>query len=426
MTAAINPDWRQVIYTINNTTGYTLELVEKKVIHGRFDGEEPPKTIPNGTLGKFIVNKNDLGSTIGPEGTVTYKIALGGGPDLKLVFYWNHPQGSAKSVYSVSSEPVGHVTYAVAPSNPTGHNQSIVIEPVLQHLARVYDEHNWMGALSGDLALSEISIPGTHDSGATKGGYLVQCQRLSLADQFELGIRFIDIRLKRVGSRDNKVLRVFHGGFEQPLTFPEVIAQCQSFLEGHPGETILMLVNDEARDQTEPQEFASLVDKHIDEAKAGLFHSDPQIPSSLKEVRGKVVLLRRYSHSTKGIDCRPWPHNTAGPVGDGKLYAQDYYKVEISDHIAGTISAAEKLGKIRDAMTHAKNYPNEIVLNFTSGFGSLGPLSIANYIHEDLSEMLSHYGKGRTGVVILDFADELFGNLVRYTVSTNVFPERPV
>lgn len=430
MTASISNNWRQAIIKINNTTGYDFTFMppqkgQKNCIHGRFDGKEPPANIAKGTTGEFTVNKNDIGSTIGPEGTATYRISLGNDHHLDLVFYWNHPQSSAKSVYSVSSNPPGHVTFALSPANPTGHNQTIQIEPVLQRLAQVYDKENWMRALPDDRLISSISIPGTHDSGATEGGHMAQCQRLSIKDQLNLGIRFLDIRLKRKGPPGDKVLDVYHGITKQPLTFPGVILQCESFLSEHSDEFILMLINDEANPETEKQEFAALVDKHITD-KSELFYTSSAIPENLKEARGKVVVLRRYPESTIGIDCTSFPHNKSGSVIEGKIYSQDFYKVEISDHIADTISAAEKVEKIRKAMDYAKANENELVLNFTSGWGSAGPLSIANRVQEDVVEMLAHYGKARTGVVILDFCDDLLGHLVSYTIATNTFPEQPI
>ena len=85
-----------------------------------------------------------------------------------------------------------------------------------------------------------------------------------------------------------------------------------------------------------------------------------------------------------------------------------------------------ELSQFRGRLRYAKANENEIVLNFTSGWGSAGPLAIANRVQEDVVEMLAHYGKARTGVVILDFCDDLLGHLVSYTIATNTFPEQLV
>ena len=59
---------------------------------------------------------------------------------------------------------------------------------------------NWMKAVPDDTEVSDLSIPGTHDSCARHGGPirdLALCQHLNLGEQFERGIRFIDIRTRR-------------------------------------------------------------------------------------------------------------------------------------------------------------------------------------------------------------------------------------
>lgn len=55
---------------------------------------------------------------------------------------------------------------------------------------------NWMNYIDGSTLLSQINIPGTHDSGTTyiKGSAANQCQNLTIADQLELGARYLDIR----------------------------------------------------------------------------------------------------------------------------------------------------------------------------------------------------------------------------------------
>ncbi len=58
----------------------------------------------------------------------------------------------------------------------------------------------WMSDLNNSLLISELSIPGTHDSMTFKGDLasgaaMAQCQVISLEQQLEAGIRSLDIRL---------------------------------------------------------------------------------------------------------------------------------------------------------------------------------------------------------------------------------------
>ena len=64
----------------------------------------------------------------------------------------------------------------------------------------------WMGKLGGRELLSELSIPGTHDtmtgnkhSGNNCKGFVGRCcvcQDMTLKEQLDSGIRFVDMRLK--------------------------------------------------------------------------------------------------------------------------------------------------------------------------------------------------------------------------------------
>ena len=58
---------------------------------------------------------------------------------------------------------------------------------------------DWMSWLPDDMYLGEISIPGTHDSISRHGGPIPETQSLTLTQQFNAGIRFIDIRALHEG-----------------------------------------------------------------------------------------------------------------------------------------------------------------------------------------------------------------------------------
>ena len=50
--------------------------------------------------------------------------------------------------------------------------------------------YNWMSKLQDNLSLAQLSIPGTHDSLAFRGGCLVQTQSWPLMKQYQAGIRY--------------------------------------------------------------------------------------------------------------------------------------------------------------------------------------------------------------------------------------------
>jgi hypothetical protein len=120
------------------------------------------------------------------------------------------------------------------------------------------DQTDWMGRLPDELLISELSIPGTHESHAFEGlscwigfpdPWCSICQRVGLPSQLRAGVRALDVRLKHHG--DN--LKVFHGHqylyahFAGVCTYEHcycggILDACVNFLQEHPGEAIFMRV----------------------------------------------------------------------------------------------------------------------------------------------------------------------------------------
>ncbi len=53
----------------------------------------------------------------------------------------------------------------------------------------------WMETLDDEKFISDITLPGTHESLALHGGFIAECQAWSLEDQLKAGIRFFDFRV---------------------------------------------------------------------------------------------------------------------------------------------------------------------------------------------------------------------------------------
>ena len=59
---------------------------------------------------------------------------------------------------------------------------------------------NWMQGIKDNTSLSDITIPGTHDSGTQNVDLPIwsKTQTLSVAEQLNIGIRYFDLRLEHV------------------------------------------------------------------------------------------------------------------------------------------------------------------------------------------------------------------------------------
>ena len=87
----------------------------------------------------------------------------------------------------------------------------------------------WMSEVADTQNVRELSIPGSHDSGATHSVADVagKCQDLTIKEQLTIGVRFFDIRLQMY----NDEFRVVHDFLDQKLSFKSVVTVTFSVLE---------------------------------------------------------------------------------------------------------------------------------------------------------------------------------------------------
>ena len=100
-----------------------------------------------------------------------------------------------------------------------------------------------MTGLNGDLYLSQLSIPGTHDSVSTSeyGNFChhwnyCACQDRKIDEQLDAGIRFFDIRLRH----KKDTFDIHHGIFYLNRNIDQVMADFAAFLKKNPKEVIIM------------------------------------------------------------------------------------------------------------------------------------------------------------------------------------------
>lgn len=321
----------------------------------------------------------------------------------------------------------------------------------------------WMSHVEGNKYLDELSIPGTHDSGTCSvdndtepQSSQVKCQQDYIPTQLLEGIRYFDIRL---GKGDDP--GIDHGIFYllkkdgNYLHLSDVIGYFKTFLNENPSEALIMLAsrgNDEATDDSVTTAFAKVMDDNPD-----LFYTSSHVPT-LGEVRGKIVLLRRFwldgnsvSGHTWGLDLTKWDDKikahsdsttmclvqdargfeAAGETGDKepyctKVYAQDKYKLTGTDKLSWVDNALkETTGRTRNKVDVVDDDGAEVPvqercwsINYTSCTGlSHGgnPFTSARVVNEHLykSPYINPSGTEDTksdylkhiGIIASDFVD---------------------
>lgn len=271
---------------------------------------------------------------------------------------------------------------------------------------------DWMAQLPDEKLLSELVIPGTHDSGTqyVQLAFFSKCQAMGIAGQLEAGFRYLDIRLG-VEEHDY-AFRLMHGFTKcktgalsvDCLYLDSVLEDCYRFLDAHPGETILFAVKQEHGDET-VAEFETMLDAYIRKNEAYWLLTDT-IPT-LGEARGKLVLLRRYDDEA-GIGSRAgipflWENQNghddvslhAAAEDNGYiLYVQDRYEYGAEDKW-NAFTAGMDAGRGRGA--------GDISLSFLSTKGTLAyghPFAFA----KTLNSRLMRANLALDGWVITDFA----------------------
>ena len=228
-----------------------------------------------------------------------------------------------------------------------------------------YNGNDFLSKIEDNTPLSQILLPGTHDSGATRDFFIpatARCQWMSITQQLNAGVRYMDIRLTRVKGK----LDVYHGPAYQGISFEDVVSDVLEFLEENPSETLIMCIKEESDAKGENGNFEDMVKYSIDK-NADKWFLENRIPT-LGEVRGKIVLMRRYwapSNSTTAIGFDAsigWADNTTFTLenGDYALACQDHYQLE---------NTQEKWESISNFFQQMKStQPNTYYLNNTSGY----------------------------------------------------------
>lgn len=157
-----------------------------------------------------------------------------------------------------------------------------------------------MAKLGNTTTLSQISMPGSHDTmtlGGASWGALIQTQTMNLIEQLYSGIRMVDMRLVHI----ENAFVLNHASFYLHANFDDVLAVLTTFLAANPTETVLMRAKKEASNtnadqskhnsQTFDQTFAAYEKKY---ASIMRWNYTGNNNPPLQSVRGKVVVLQDY------------------------------------------------------------------------------------------------------------------------------------
>ena len=267
------------------------------------------------------------------------------------------------------------------------------------------DTKRWMAELGDSEKLSELSIPGSHDTmtgnkypGNDCRGFFYKrcclCHDRTLKEQLDAGIRFVDMRLKH----HNNDFTLHHAFISLGVSFSSVLNVLTDFLKENPTETIIMSYQKEhTEENNNGVPFHTDFQRIIGKVSSDYIYSENSVPL-LRDVRGKIVLFDWSYHGHMGLRrdnsyVENWWDNIMYWAWFAWNVKEEYY-TKLENNIASSQSQA----------------PNAFFLSWFSANDckktllDYGPRKIAGKVNKEMNVRLKkRKAKGNYGVIVMDF-----------------------
>lgn len=283
---------------------------------------------------------------------------------------------------------------------------------------------NWMSNVNDNKLLRDMNIPGTHDSGTkyTAGGVtgiVASCQDLSISEQLESGIRYLDIRL------DND-FDISHGGIvcytsfwtfsKYKLTFEKVLDYITDFLKNHETETVIIQIKPDGITK-DKNDFLQKLNDLLSDSKYNnyLYNNNKNINRlTLGDIRGKFVVFSRYNHPTDAYRYYNWADNclnSEARLDSDIVCLQDYYSAKKSTE------KMECIENFYNDIWQDKNLDSKFIVNFNSCVGPYCPEYVAGRVNPKFEEFFDKNNHKRFGIILMDDPDK---NLISKIYMSNI------
>ena len=332
---------------------------------------------------------------------------------------------------------------------------SYAYEEAEQTLSNV-SSSDWMSVIRDETKLTEITMPGTHDSCARKFrnedafgvmSGISKCQNLTIREQLDAGVRFLDVRCEV--NADNHSVWTVHGSTDcwngdDYYYLDYVFNDIYAFLDAHPSETVLISIKEDDGNNGVPH-FTNAIYEYIHGYRSSdnryfygsgynyqnRWYLGKSVPT-LEAVRGKCVLFNRFdqniaSEGSQGVwvdenesgqkikynemtgnFTEPYYQNIySNNTGIGTAHIQDFYKWSTDQKKTAT-----------QYMLSLGHYRGEYYINYSS---TVSDSSIPNpqNLAKTINAQYPYYTYEKTkpsGIFAMDFASE---DLCRYIINNN-------
>ncbi|CAM1373582.1 phosphatidylinositol-specific phospholipase C domain-containing protein [Tenacibaculum xiamenense] len=296
--------------------------------------------------------------------------------------------------------------------------------------------NDWMSYLDPETNIANLTIPGTHDTGAygkadltgeqhvfPRSTYITQ--NLSFYEQLNKGIRFFDIRLKESDSYLSGDPIIVHGDIKFHTRFKrDVLGAIKRFFNENKNEALIMTIqSDQGSASKLSTELRNIIN---DPSYSKLFFTDNRLPR-LKELRSRILLITRKLNNVPGIKYSPIDNVTsvaspyAGNLNGPYIKVNNYYDLGTDSCFSWPFNNCDKnkdrkWGRVKELMEEAQNnrYSNRLYLNAINGYTSTNIVGIptpipnitavSDYMNPRVKNYMKKIDKSY-GVLILDWVE---------------------
>lgn len=274
----------------------------------------------------------------------------------------------------------------------------------------------WMDKIPSNQLLSQLTIPGTHNSYARHGTIFHQCQDWTISEQLNNGIRFFDVRFRPY----ERYFTVHHGNKFQKKYGGHVFKDFKQFLQNNPKETVLISIRDETRGNNliDPYpgslDFKTILNSYLNDKKYKPYiYQNHKVIPTLGEARGKMVIIDKDGHCGFGLNRL---EKTDDWKLDGQYFFQNWRNSQmVKDKVDGIKKSMQGAGKNRRKRSH-------LFLTFCSGSNAKGLVSnraISEHINPQVKSFIRSHSasqKETFGVVIFDYPTR---DIIQFLIQQN-------
>ena len=286
---------------------------------------------------------------------------------------------------------------------------------------------NWITPLADDVYVSQLSIPGTHDSatgegfqgglGGLFGSSMGLTQDLGLSGQWDCGIRVFDLRPTVKQEGDEMMLQIYHGILETKMSFKNALLLLRDKLIENPGEFAIVIMRHENDANKDLQgNWSALMAPCLASEEIADYLVPFKSKMTISDLRGKILVMSRdeYDKGPVGGYIDSWSHSDDfAEQRKGRFkrknqteiaMIQDFYELTMEGGsekkkttVLNLLQKSMSLSSLFWAINHTSGYTKSASSNSNRENAQNTNGAVLEFLGDENNS-------GRTGIIMMDFA----------------------